>query len=72
MVDEADQASNAEEMHRTQALERVRREIAAGTVLETADECIDCGHMIPSARQAAVPGCQRCVYCAEVVERRHG
>lgn len=72
MADLADLAADAEQLMRDQALAKVRGDIAAGQVLETADNCCDCGDMIPSARQAAVPGVQRCVHCAEIRERRSG
>lgn len=34
----------------------------------SADACEDCGLLIPSARQIAVPGCTRCVECAGKME----
>jgi len=37
--------------------------------MESANECIECGDLIPSERQIAVPGCQLCVECAERMER---
>jgi len=70
MADIVDHAQDAEERHRAQALERLQREIAAGAVLETAANCIDCGSMIPSARQAAIPGVQTCTPCGEARERQ--
>lgn len=69
MADIADLAADAEQIYRDQALARIKSEIAAGAVLETADNCIDCGEMIPSARQAAVPGTQRCTHCAGRAEK---
>lgn len=36
----------------------------------SADECIECGELIPSARQIAVPGCQLCITCAEKYEKK--
>jgi phage/conjugal plasmid C-4 type zinc finger TraR family protein len=36
---------------------------------ESADECVECGELIPSARQVAVPGCQLCTHCADTHER---
>ncbi len=35
---------------------------------ESANECIQCDALIPSARQVKVPGCQLCVPCAEALE----
>ena len=39
------------------------------TMAPGANECVECGELIPSARQIAVPGCQLCIECAERVER---
>ncbi len=33
--------------------------------------CEDCGEPIPEKRRLAVPGCARCVFCQQKVER-HG
>lgn len=70
MADIADRAQATEELHQRLALERLQREITSGQTLETADNCCKCGDMIPSARQAAVPGTQHCVGCAEQIETR--
>lgn len=70
MADIADRAHETEELHRRLALERLQREIAAGQVLETAKNCCECGDMIPSARQAAMPGTQHCTPCASKLETR--
>lgn len=37
--------------------------------IESANECIECGALIPSDRQIAVPGCQFCADCATELER---
>lgn len=63
-MDLADQAQAVEELDRRLALERHQR----AEILETAENCIDCGAMIPSKRQAAVPGTQYCTGCAEAHE----
>lgn len=34
----------------------------------SADNCEECGRLIPSARQIAVPGCTMCVDCADRFE----
>jgi len=34
--------------------------------------CIDCGELVPEARQRAVPGCRRCVECQTAHEQRKG
>lgn len=70
MADIADRAHETEELHRRLALERLHKEIASGLVLETAKNCCNCGEMIPSARQAAVPGTQHCTPCASQLESR--
>lgn len=36
---------------------------------KSADVCEDCGLLIPSARQVAVPGCTLCVECSTKLER---
>lgn len=69
MADIADRAQATEELHQRLAMETMQRRIAATQELETADNCCECGGMIPSARQAAVPGTQHCVGCAEKLER---
>lgn len=70
MADIADRAQETVELHQRLALERLHQKIASGLVLETAKNCCECGAMIPSMRQAAVPGTQHCVLCAEGLERR--
>ncbi|UQY33802.1 TraR/DksA C4-type zinc finger protein [Pseudomonas fulva] len=37
---------------------------------ESAEECESCGTDIPLARRLAVPGCQTCVDCQSLRERR--
>lgn len=37
---------------------------------ESAEDCASCGEVIPLARRLAVPGCQCCVDCQSVRERR--
>jgi phage/conjugal plasmid C-4 type zinc finger TraR family protein len=64
----ADEAQAIDEMDRGAGLALVQKQIAAGQLLETALNCTECGDMIPSARQAANPGCQYCVRCAEDLE----
>ncbi|MBJ9975290.1 TraR/DksA C4-type zinc finger protein [Pseudomonas sp. S75] len=36
----------------------------------SAEHCEDCGEAIPPARQQLVTGCQTCVSCQELRERR--
>ncbi|MCD9491066.1 TraR/DksA family transcriptional regulator [Photobacterium phosphoreum] len=35
---------------------------------QSAAECEECGDIIPTARQLAVPGCQCCVLCQQIKE----
>ena len=53
--------------------EELQRQAALSTccqyVGDTADNCVECGLQIPSARQLALPGVQMCVECAELAER---
>jgi RNA polymerase-binding transcription factor DksA len=70
MADIADRAQVTEELNQRLAMEALQRRIAATQELETADNCCECDGMIPSARQAAVPGTQHCVGCAEKLEMR--
>jgi len=37
---------------------------------ESANECEECGELIPSARQLAMPGCTMCAECRENREIR--
>ena len=46
--------------------------LAGKTVRDSATECIDCDAEIPEARRWAAPGCQRCVKCASLHERKKG
>jgi len=65
MADIADIANDRAEMELERALAS-RQQYFIGA--ESANECIDCGELIPSERQVAVPGCQLCVSCAELAE----
>lgn len=66
----ADEAQSIEEADREAGLKLIQRQMKAGVILPTADNCVECGDMIPSARQAANPGCQHCTRCAEELERK--
>lgn len=68
MADAADRAG--ELIERTQAaLEASIVLTRAAPHIDSADECAECGDLIPSARQIAVPGCQLCTDCATLIER---
>lgn len=64
-----DRASDLEQRQREEALERHRQQAQAAVKPgAAATECADCGGDIPAARRAAVPGCTRCVPCAQLAE----
>lgn len=44
------------------AVERARRELAAG---KAQTECVECGADIPQARRNALPGVSRCISCQQ-------
>ena len=62
MSDDADRAQQVVEQYMERAM--------AAAHGETANECDECGYLIPSARQVALPGVRHCVECAEMLERR--
>ena len=74
MTDFFDRAQALELQLREDALrEQARRAGLAGkTMADSALECIDCDTQIPEARRWAVPGCQRCVECETVKEKKKG
>ena len=64
MPDFADKAQQESEAHFSRVVaERIRR--LAETPRESATHCFECGRQIPEKRRQAVPGCTRCVDCAE-------
>lgn len=36
----------------------------------SATDCIECGELIPEARRVAVPGCDRCIDCKQIMEMK--
>lgn len=68
MADEADIADQYAEAHLAAGLARLKAQ--QPSYKESADECIECGALIPSARQLALPGVQTCVDCATILEAR--
>lgn len=64
-VDRAQEGIEREESRQSAARERARLPVG-----ESASECIECGLLIPSARQIAQPGCQLCVECQAEMEAR--
>lgn len=65
MSDWTDDASDLEERERQAAISRIVQYRG-----ESAQECMDCGLSISSARQLAIPGCQLCTECAGYAEAR--
>ena len=49
------------------AIAAIHRNMTAGV---SRCDCIECGEKIPLARQNAVPGCIRCIYCQTVFEHQ--
>ena len=49
------------------AVARVRARIPTGPSLT---HCVECGEEIPEARQRLVAGCQHCIECKTVLERK--
>ena len=49
------------------AIAAVRQRMSTGP---SAEECVDCAELIPLARQVAVQGCQRCIHCQTLHERK--
>ena len=60
MSDELEQASDLEEMLRSQAIDNRVRYVGI-----SATRCSECWELIPQGRRDAVPGCKQCVECAE-------
>lgn len=68
MSDIADRAANEESAFINNALQVQRDKSAVTRVSRT--HCIDCEVAIPAARQAAAPGCLRCLGCANFKEKQ--
>lgn len=66
MADLADIANERAEFYLDLALQKMAlRPVGPGTQF-----CYDCGDPIPLDRQAAAPGCNACIDCQELRERR--
>lgn len=74
MTDFFDRAQARELQMREDALRNQARRagLVGKTMADSATECIDCDAQIPEARRWAAPGCQRCVKCASLHERKKG
>jgi phage/conjugal plasmid C-4 type zinc finger TraR family protein len=68
MVDEADKAYDLAQIVLEQEIAKVRSKTLS--YKDSADECVECGNLIPSERQLAVPGVQLCIECAKYAERK--
>lgn len=71
-ADPADEATAISEAFLERSIQAARGVIppSVDPSKASADECMDCGNLISSERQIAVPGCQLCMDCAEDLERR--
>ena len=58
MADIADLANDRAQHDLDAAIDAAR--MGAVSDVESADTCVECGELISSARQIAVPGCQLC------------
>jgi phage/conjugal plasmid C-4 type zinc finger TraR family protein len=63
LMDFADEATRASDLHLADCLARIRRMEGVSAV-----ECDECGEAIPAGRRLAVPGCRFCVACQEALE----
>ena len=68
MADDADMAQEKTDLLLNAEIEACRTKADPRCVVSGTGECIECGEPIPPARQAAVPGCERCVGCQEEFE----
>lgn len=68
-MDEADFAQANQESWDRQAL---ALQLAAMPQGESAEECEQCGDLIPEKRRKAAPGCTRCIGCQTAFERMRG
>ncbi len=66
MSDLVDQAAEAEEIFRQEALAGRAARAPHGAA---AAQCIDCGERIPERRRRAAPGAVRCLDCQQWAER---
>jgi len=51
------------------AVDKIRQKLSKQTQSPSLTECQDCGEDIPQARQQAMPGVRRCIFCQELHER---
>ncbi|MBJ8745995.1 TraR/DksA family transcriptional regulator [Citrobacter farmeri] len=67
-MDIIDTAAEIEELQRNAALSAHRLNHNA----VSAERCMECGEDIPAPRRAAVPGCQTCASCLELIRKQRG
>lgn len=67
-MDDLDRAS-ALEMKQTQMAINSHQQASKNKFVTSAENCVECGEVIPPARRLAVQGCQLCVYCQELAEQ---
>ncbi|KQC03137.1 MAG: hypothetical protein APR55_07065 [Methanolinea sp. SDB] len=67
-MDDCDCAAELSEIYLANALAKQRAKTQAGGISRS--ECIDCGEEIPEDRRLAAPGCERCVRCQAIFERK--
>ena len=68
-MDDADAAQAEQDLLLSTAMNSITSKREVEQAVPSADDCAECGELIPSARQIAVPGCQHCIICAENFER---
>ena len=66
MADQIDMANEQAEYHLQVALQRRVHQVFK----PSAEFCVDCDDAIPLQRQQAVLGCQTCISCQDLRERR--
>jgi len=71
LTDIYDRATETEEQHRQQAIQRqaLRAGMTGKTVDDSASACAICDDAIPFARRAALPGVRTCIACQNELER---
>lgn len=67
--EEGEQAQAIALIRDAQALDSVRQKLAKQRSQPSLEFCDSCGEDIPVARQLAVPGVTRCIYCQSKSER---
>lgn len=70
MTDEIDRANERADTQLHDALTAQARRACQGLGAESATHCVDCDGPIAQAQRLALPGVQRCVYCAAALERQ--